>query len=769
MILSDTRVKTAGAAPGAWWVFAGGLLLFLLFQTGMVVEVELSRLLPPEAKDAYRYIYSAVQMREGFNYHTPALDDLRAQSAPEPGDSVDRQNLKWDNYHSLFFTHYPLHSALLLVISGIGGVTLGTAYKIITVLGSLLIAGAIAYLLLTITDPVSAGLALGSLALTTFPMQGIHYVVPTNISMAVGLILFAVVLRSGGRAKWLILLLTTVVLFLHRAGIVYAGLGVLAAIFLRYKKEDIRRIVIDLTPTLAVVCLYVLITYIFPLPMFRLSSMAKPPDTNYFKEVLANFGVLLQQFGQWFLMHGVATLPKQLQDLVIYKFSLPTQAMIRNNWLILVIGSQLLGLGLLVLPWLAARQAGGKYREIRWLISLGGAVLVLPILSVAVLLIILRAGWLHPPQEKKTAFYLAFFFFLGMLFPSLLHVMYIAEPGHPIIRADLTTRLWVPCAVVLAGLFGRGLWWMVQEIRAGSYDFLPGKVRSRVQGLGLVKPRFLWAALALFLVAGYAPHLVQAYETRADIKYFMIVRQNVTFDPGQVQWVFNHTGPKDIVVYDDDFIRHYYLCHGGLTRRAIYLSLLPLPENFHFAPDDIKYEIGWNPYLIVQHYENVRAITYPLIIPGGSTYRLNFESQFQPQELRVLPASSAAGAASTRVRLIRQAAAGVVKQEDVQIDSDTWQTFPLQPDKGGSLTIINLDPAKPFLLAGMQLGEEQRGKFLWPWHGVTEVSLQDARIQIQRSVFLPEDQKIGEVTYDREVLQDTGSTVLWKLTPAKHD
>ncbi len=769
MTLSDTRVKTAGATRGAWWVFAAGLLLLLIFQTGLVVEVELSRLLPPEAKDAYRYIYSAVQMREGFNYHTPALDDLRAQSAPEPGDSVDRQNLKWDNYHSLFFTHYPLHSALLLVISWIGGVTLGAAYKITTVLGSLLIAGAIAYLLLTITDPASAGLALGSLALATFPMQGIHYVVPTNISMALGLFLFAVVLRSNGRAKWLIFLLTTMVLFMHRAGIVYAGLGVLAVIFLRYKKEDIRRIVIDLTPTLAVLCLYVLITYIFPLPMFRLSPMAKPPDTSYFKEVLANAGVLLQQFGQWFLMHGVATLPKQLQDLVIYKFSLPTQAMIRNNWLILLTGTQIVGLGLLILPWLVARNQGEKYQGLRWLVSLGGAVLVLPIFSVAVLLLILRAGWLHPPQEKKTAFYLAFLFFLGILFPSLLHVMYIAEPGHPIIRADLTTRLWVPFAVVLAGLFGRGLWWMVQEIRAGSYDFLPGAWHKRVQGLGPLRPRFLWAALALFLVVGYAPHLVQAYETRADIKYFMIVRQNVTFDPGQVQWVFNHTSPEDIIVYDDDFIRHYYLCHGGLTRRAIYLSLLPLPENFQFAPGDIKYEIGWNPYLIVQHYENVRAITYPLIIPGGSTYKLNFESQFQPGELQLLPASSAAGTASTRVRLVRKAAAGEVKQEDVQIDGDTWQTFPLQPDKGGSLTIINLDPAKPFLLAGMKLGEEQRGKFLWPWHGVTEVSLQDARIQIQRAVFMPEEQKIGDVTYDREVLQDTGSTVLWKLTPAKHD
>ncbi len=462
----------------------------------MVVEVELSRLLPPEAKDAYRYIYSAVQMREGFNYHTPALDDLRAQSVREPGDSVDRQNLKWDNYHSLFFTHYPLHSALLLVISVIGGVTLGTAYKIITVLGSLLDRRGDC-----LSPPYHhrpgqrrSGPGFpgpGHLPHAGHSLCGAHQ---HQYGRGADFICRGAAQRWP-RSKWPIFLLTTMVLFMHRAGIVYAGLGFLAVIFLRYKKEDIREIVVDLTPTLAVICLYVLITYIFPLPMFRLSPMARPPDTSYFKEVLANSGVLLQQFGQWFLMHGVATLPKQLQDLVIYKFSLPTQAMLRNNWLILLTGSQIVGLGLLILPWLVAGNratntrgyAGSSASAVRcscspyfrwWCCCLSSG----------------RDGCTRP-RRKKRLFTWPSFSSWGFCSRRSCTSCTLPSPGIP--SSGLTSPPACGCP----------LRWSWRRFSAGvcggfrrksgrdHMTFFPVHGINRVQGLGLLRPRFLWASV----------------------------------------------------------------------------------------------------------------------------------------------------------------------------------------------------------------------------------------------------------------------------------
>jgi hypothetical protein len=761
------RVASTGGSPGSWWIFGAGLVLFLVFQTGLVLDVQLSRALPPEAKDAYRYIYSALQLRQGFDYDTPALKDLRTQSAPEPGDSVDRQNLKWDNYHSLFFTHVIFHSALLVATSWISGVSLGLAYKISAVLGSLLIAGAIAFFLLTITDRTSAGVALASLAVTMFPMQGIHYVVPTNISLAVGLLLLAVVLRRGGRSTWLLFVLSFIVILMHRMGIIYAGLGVLATVFLRYKEENPRQIFLRLCPTLAIMGLYVLVTYIFPLPMFRLSPMAKPPDTSYFKEVWANFLDLMQLFGGWFMSHGVITVPEWLANPVIWKFSPPTQDLIRGNWGWLFLGSQFLGLGLLLFPWLWNRGRDDNLGLWGWLLSFGGALLLLPVLSAAMLAVIVWAGLRHPSPAKRTSFYLTLFTFVFLLFPSLLHVMYIAEPGHPIIRADLTNRLWVPAAVVLAAVLGQGWRWVIQKIRSGSLDFPPQFIINRGPFQGLRQPRTLWAILLIFLLLGYAPQLVQAYQERAHIKNFMLIRQNVAFDQGQIQWLYDHTKPQDIIVYDDDFIRHYYLCHGGLERRALYLPLLPLPKNFTFAPQDIKYEVGWNPYLAVQHYENVRAITYPLNIPGGSAYQLTLAENFQPVKLQLLPGDLPAGGASAKVRLIRKSATGVEQAEDLHLQGGNWQTFPLTPEQGGSLTLINLDPEKPLLIAGLRFGEPSSARFFWPWQGVVEVSLQDKQLNIQRVAFFPDQRKIGGAAYDLEVLQDTGSTVLWRLVPVK--
>jgi hypothetical protein len=744
---------TSDSRTYAWWIFLAGLILFIVFQTGLVLSVQLARTLPPEADDAYCYIYNAIQLRQGFNYNSPALKDLRSQSQYLPGDSAHRRNLKWELYHSLFFTHYPCHSAILLAISGIAGVTLQTAYKITCVLGSLLIAGAFAFFLLTITDRASAGLALASMALTMFPMQGIHYVVPTNMNMAVGLILFTVVLRTGGRAKWWLFVLSFMVIFLHRMGIIYAGLGVLATVFLRYKEDSKKKIFFDLLPTLIILGVYVFITYIFPLPMFRLSPMAKPADTSYLKEVVYNALDLFKLFGTWFLSHGVFMYPQ------------PFSGLFAEN-LVAFLGVQIFGLCLLVAPWVVKKSPGENHIIIRWLICLCGALIVLPIFSALILIVIVGAGMLYQPPEKRTSFYLALACYLFILFPSLLHVMYIAEPGHPIIRADLTNRLWVPFAVVLAAVFGRGLWWVFQEIRRGTYGFMPQSFKDRELAKKVLQPRYVWAVLVLFLLIGYAPHLAQAYAERADAKHFMLIRQNVTFEPEQIQWLYKHTSPRDIIVYDDDFLRHYYLSHGGLWRRAIYLPLLPLPKDFTFQPDDIKYEVGWNPYLAIQSYENVRDIAYPLNIPGDSTYTIKFAPDFQPAELQILPGVSPAGAGSTRLRIIRKSASGAEKTEDVDLKGTNWQTYPLIPEPGGSVALINLSPAQPLYIAGLNFGGQPDHKFLWPWHGVRAVTMEDKQIHITRTDKLPTLTKINGITYDREVLQDTGSTVLWKLSAA---
>lgn len=392
--------------------------------------------------------------------------------------------------------------------------------------------------------------------------------------------------------------------------------------------------------------------------------------------------------------------------------------------------------------------------------------IIAPLLSAIVLIVILRTGFMSPPPEKRISFYMAFFLFFLLLIPSLFHVLHIAEWKHAINRGDLTNRLWIPFAVVLSAVFGRGLYVIFQKIREGSYDFLPSYVRkNELIRIGL-QLRYVWIILVLFLIVGYTPRLAQAYVHRQTIKSFMLFRQNVVFDPEQVTLALKNTGPQDIIVYEDEFIRIYYLCHGGLSRRALYSRLIPLPESFRFKPADIKYEITWNPYLSLFRPDYERAIQYPLTISGGSTFTLTLEPHFEPGEIKILSGSNLKGAGSAKLQVIRESALGVIRKEDIELHGNTWQTFPLIPEKGGTLSLVNLDPSKPFYLGGLSLGGQEHN-FLWPWQGVTKVSLHDNQLKIQRSAALDDEVKIKDIFYKREVIQDKGSTVLWRLYPEK--
>ena len=135
----------------------------------------------------------------------------------------------------------------------------------------------------------------------------------------------------------------------------------------------------------------------------------------------------------------------------------------------------------------------------------------------------------------------------------------------------------------------------------------------------------------------------------------------------------------------------------------------------------MKFEVGWNPYLAIQSYKNVRAVQDPLIIPGGSVYTLTLENDFQPGKLQLLPGPQKGGPA--KLRLIRESAGGLVTTADLDLAGNTWQAFPLAPEPGGTLSLVNLEPAQPAALAGRSsaasrtpdLGGPGRGWSRSPW------------------------------------------------------
>jgi hypothetical protein len=107
----------------------------------------------------------------------------------------------------------------------------------------------------------------------------------------------------------------------------------------------------------------------------------------------------------------------------------------------------------------------------------------------------------------------------------------------------------------------------------------------------------------------------------------------------------------------------------------------------------------------------------------------------------------------------------LVTTADLDLTGGPWQAFPLAPEPGGSLSLVNLEPHKPAALAGLRFGEGPDPKFLWPWQGVAKVALDDKEINIQREALLPRERTIKGMVYDLKVLRDKGSSVLWRLSP----
>ncbi len=204
-----------------------GLSLFCYFQVGLVWEAHHRRALPPEPDDAYYYIFKTVQLRECFRQDCAALNDLRPQLTPSPGDSPSRAWKKWRLFHGFLVDYHPFYSLVLLLLSQVQGISLELAFWQLCLLGSLGLALTIAALLLTLTDVATAGVAMATLALTVFPGQGIHYIVPSNLTMGLGILMFVHLLRRDGRPGLLFYALNLGALGMHPTGLIYSGLGIM--------------------------------------------------------------------------------------------------------------------------------------------------------------------------------------------------------------------------------------------------------------------------------------------------------------------------------------------------------------------------------------------------------------------------------------------------------------------------------------------------------------------------------------------------------------
>ena len=215
-------------------VLIGGLIIYVGVQ-GALVNIPLwNRSMPPELDDSLTYILKTKQMQESLFQVAPALEDLRRQLyAPSDNPEVARQRTLAGS--RIFPFYHPLFSIILIGLNKLG-LEFITAFKLVWSLGPLIFGLALAYFLTRLFGAGAAGLALALLAFKVFPDTGLHYVVPSNLTMALALIIWGRLVRCQGKAPWTLALGSLALVTMHPIGAIYAVMSVALAFLLAEDK-----------------------------------------------------------------------------------------------------------------------------------------------------------------------------------------------------------------------------------------------------------------------------------------------------------------------------------------------------------------------------------------------------------------------------------------------------------------------------------------------------------------------------------------------------
>ena len=258
-------------------VFAGGVLVYLILQTGMLLTTMAYRSVPVETDDAYTYIIKATQMASCPLQNCPALNDLRPQLLAE-SDHPRTAWFRYREYHRAFVVYHPLHSVILLGLTDLG-LSWDQAYNVIVIAGSIFIGVSIAYLLYALWGYGPAGIGMLLLAFSLFPGQGLHYVVPSNLSFGIYIFTLAAIIHKKTGARWVLLAGVLAMVAMHTTGRLYAlvcvGFFALLSNF-RLRKSD--WLIVGLC--LSIVALAFLLPFVISRPDLQVRTDPPQPGWN---------------------------------------------------------------------------------------------------------------------------------------------------------------------------------------------------------------------------------------------------------------------------------------------------------------------------------------------------------------------------------------------------------------------------------------------------------------------------------------------------------
>jgi hypothetical protein len=276
--------ETFHAPPRRGWILLLlGLLVYIGVQGYLTVSPLQNWTLTPEVDDSLTYVLKTRQMLECFDQNCPALNDLRDQLTFNSGDPPDSEvyHQRVLAFSRVFPVYHPLFSVVLIGLSQFG-LNLMEAYRFLWTLAPLIFGIAFAYWLTTIFGPGVAGVALILLAFKVFPDTGLHHLVPSNLTMALAVVLWGRLISCRGWAPWSLVLGSLVLVTMHLIGVIYAAMSVVLALLLA-GREDRRRLLVAVGAVGTFIFIVFLIARFVKEPVFVFPSFLPLADHPFWQ------------------------------------------------------------------------------------------------------------------------------------------------------------------------------------------------------------------------------------------------------------------------------------------------------------------------------------------------------------------------------------------------------------------------------------------------------------------------------------------------------
>jgi hypothetical protein len=217
MQVSSDRIRN-GFADRA--LFAAGVLALAIAIFLPTTSAFFHREMPIEVDDSLAYLMRAQQLAECWRQDCPAYRSVEAmlrQSDHSPGNAIFIANEK----NVIFFFHAPLQSFLLYGLKLLGMDWL-SAWWTFTFAGAAVIVVSVAAFLFSMFGPAAAGIGAVLVGTTFFAGHGLFWVVPSNVSLMLGLLGVSLAVSHGRRAALWIFAVAAVAVLLHVIGRVSA-------------------------------------------------------------------------------------------------------------------------------------------------------------------------------------------------------------------------------------------------------------------------------------------------------------------------------------------------------------------------------------------------------------------------------------------------------------------------------------------------------------------------------------------------------------------